>query len=92
MLGSPPQLYASVAFTHGAIGSGTLVNYTAECSSIAATGTASPITVAGMSIGAATTCRFKTTFTAFTGQRPVLIAFKAKATLALALPAAVCDA
>jgi len=52
---------ASVAFTPGALGSGTLTNYTADCSGITATGSASPITVTGLTNGVAYTCKVKTT-------------------------------
>ena len=58
----------SVAFTPGAIGSGTLVNYTVSCSngaaSASATGTASPIVVTGLSHNTSYTCYVKTTSTA----------------------------
>jgi hypothetical protein len=53
----------SVAFTPGAIGSGTLINYTADCGGIANTGNSSPITVSGLTNGTAYTCKVKTTST-----------------------------
>jgi hypothetical protein len=58
---------ASVAFTPGSMGSGTLVNYTAQCGSSTANGSASPITVAGLTNGTAVTCKVKTTSTVGTG-------------------------
>ena len=60
----------SVTFTPGAIGTGTLVNYTAYCSDGAAgksgTGTTSPIAVTGLTNGVTYTCWVKTTSTAGT--------------------------
>ena len=53
----------SVAFTPGAIGSGTLVNYTASCGGVTQTGGASPIVVTGLTGGVAYTCKVKTTST-----------------------------
>lgn len=53
----------SVAFTPGALGTGTLVNYTADCGGIANTGASSPITVAGLNNGTTYTCKVKTTTT-----------------------------
>lgn len=57
----------SVSFTPGAIGSGTLVNYTASCSngtvSTVNTGTASPIVVSGLTNGVSHNCWVKTTST-----------------------------
>ncbi len=55
---------ASVAFTPGAIGGGTLVNYTADCGGISATGGSSPITVTGLTNGVGYTCMVRTTSTA----------------------------
>ncbi|QTN28811.1 M6 family metalloprotease domain-containing protein [Rhodoferax sp. AJA081-3] len=52
---------ASVAFTPGALGTGTLVNYTADCGGITTNGMASPITVTGLSNGTTYTCRVRTT-------------------------------
>jgi hypothetical protein len=65
---TPLNTSARVAFTPGAIGTGTLVNYTASCSTnnvnfISNTGSASPITVSGLSNGVAYTCKVKTTST-----------------------------
>lgn len=51
----------SVNFTPGAIGTGTLVNYTASCGGIFATGTSSPITVNGLSSTNTYFCQVKTT-------------------------------
>ncbi len=53
----------SVAFTPGALGTGTLVNYTADCGGITATGANSPITVTGLTNGSGYTCKVKTTTT-----------------------------
>ena len=50
-----------VTFNAGALGSGTLVRYTASCGSISVTGNASPITVTGLTNGTAYTCRVQTT-------------------------------
>lgn len=52
---------ASVAFTPGSIGSGTLSYYTANCSGVTNTGSASPIVVSGLTNGVAYTCKVKTT-------------------------------
>ncbi len=52
---------ASVAFTPDIIGTGTLLAYTADCGSITASGTASPIKVNGLRNGVAYTCKVKTT-------------------------------
>ena len=52
---------ASVAFTPGALGSGTLTNYTADCGGITATGNSSPILVTGLTNGLSYTCKVKTT-------------------------------
>jgi len=60
---TPGNASASVAFTPGAIGSGTLVNYTASCGGITATGTSSPITVTGLTNNVAYTCTVSTTST-----------------------------
>ncbi len=51
----------SVAFTPGALGSGTLINYTADCGGVTNTGGTSPITVTGLTNGTSYTCRVKTT-------------------------------
>jgi M6 family metalloprotease-like protein len=51
----------SVAFTPGAIGSGTLVNYTADCGGVTRTGTASPINVTGLTNGSTYNCKVKAT-------------------------------
>jgi dienelactone hydrolase len=53
----------SVAFTPGALGSGTLINYTADCGGVTHTGGSSPITVPGLTNGTSYTCRMKTTTT-----------------------------
>lgn len=53
----------SVTFTPGALGSGTLVNYTANCGGFSNTGASSPITVTGLSNGTTYTCKVKTTTT-----------------------------
>jgi hypothetical protein len=58
---------ASVAFTPGAIGSGTLVNYTANCGGITSTGVSSPITVSGLTNGTSYTCKVSTSSTVGTG-------------------------
>ena len=57
---------ASVSFTPGAPGSGTLVNYTAVCGTVTATGTSSPIIVTGLTNGTDYNCRVRTTSTAGT--------------------------
>jgi hypothetical protein len=53
----------SVTFTPGAIGSGALVNYTADCGGVTQTGSSSPIVVGGLVNGTPYTCRVKTTST-----------------------------
>jgi dienelactone hydrolase len=53
----------SVAFTPGAIGSGALVNHTADCGGVTNTGMSSPIVVGGLVNGTPYTCRVKTTST-----------------------------
>lgn len=53
----------SVAFTPGALGSGTLINYTADCGGVTNTGGSSPITVTGLTNGTPYTCRVRTTTT-----------------------------
>ncbi len=57
---------ATVAFTPGSIGSGTLSYYTAKCGSIAATGISSPIVVNGLIGGSTYTCMVSTTTSAGT--------------------------
>jgi hypothetical protein len=52
-----------VAFTPGALGTGTLINYTADCGGVTNTGGGSPITVSGLINGTSYTCRVKTTTT-----------------------------
>ncbi len=54
---------ASVSFTPGSLGSGTLVNYTAACGAVTATGTSSPIIVTGLNNGTDYNCRVRTTST-----------------------------
>ena len=54
---------ASVSFTPGAPGSGTLVNYTAACGRVTATGVGSPIIVTGLTNGTDYHCRVRTTST-----------------------------
>jgi|GEM_PF-2020820 len=51
----------TVAFNPGALGSGTLVRYTASCGSASVNGSASPIVVTGLTNGTAYTCRVQTT-------------------------------
>ncbi len=58
---TPGNGSVTVAFTPGALGSGTLVRYTAACGSVTATGSASPVTVTGLTNGTAYTCRVQTT-------------------------------
>jgi alpha-tubulin suppressor-like RCC1 family protein len=53
----------SVGFTPGAPGSGTLINYTADCGGVTNTGGSSPITVTGLTNGTSYTCKVKTTTT-----------------------------
>jgi hypothetical protein len=61
---SPANNSASVAFTPGAIGSGTLLNHTADCGGgHTNTGSSSPIVVSGLSNGVQSTCRVMTTST-----------------------------
>lgn len=54
----------SVTFTPGALGTGTLVDHTADCGGFTNTGASSPITVTGLSNGTTYTCKVKTTTTA----------------------------
>ena len=54
---------ASVAFTPGSLGTGTLVNHTANCGIVTKTGTSSPIVVTGLTNGLTYTCRVRTTTT-----------------------------
>ena len=54
---------ASVAFTPGAFGVGTLLYHTADCGGFTNTGSGSPITVAGLTNGTSYTCKVKTTTT-----------------------------
>ncbi len=54
---------ATVTFTSGALGSGTLINYTADCGGITNTGGGSPITVTGLTNGVSYTCTVNTTTT-----------------------------
>ena len=58
---TPGNASIKVTFSPGSLGSGTLVRYTAACGSITATGSASPITVTGLTNGTAYTCRVQTT-------------------------------
>lgn len=51
----------TVAFTPGALGSGSLIRYTASCGNVAVNGSASPIVVTGLTNGSAYTCRVQTT-------------------------------
>ncbi len=51
---------ATVAFTPGALGAGTLVSYSANCGGTIATGSGSPITVTGLTNGSAYSCQVKT--------------------------------
>jgi hypothetical protein len=57
----------SVVFTPGALGSGYLINYTADCGGVTHTGYSSPITVSGLINGASYTCKVKTTTNVGTG-------------------------
>lgn len=52
---------ASVAFTPGEQGDGTLLQYTADCAGITEAGSASPITVGGLTNGTPVTCKVQTT-------------------------------
>jgi len=54
---------ASVSFTPGAPGSGTLVNHTAACGTVTATGISSPIIVTGLTNGTGYNCWVRTTST-----------------------------
>ncbi len=57
----------SVPFTPGALGTGSLVSYTAGCGGTHATGTSSPIVVTGLVSGTPYFCEVKTTSTVGTG-------------------------
>ena len=57
----------AVAFTPGALGSGTLLYYTVNCGGVTQNGGASPITVSGLSNGTAYACMVETTSTVGTG-------------------------
>lgn len=59
----PGNSRAIVSFTPGAMGSGTLLDYTAECGSSIARRSSSPITVEGLSNGVSYRCRVRATST-----------------------------
>jgi hypothetical protein len=59
-IATPGDRSATVAFTPGDLGSGTLVYYKAKCGGNTATGTSSPITVTGLTNGTTYTCMVKT--------------------------------
>lgn len=63
VLATPGSASVTVSFTPGAFGSGTLINYTADCGGVTNTGVSSPITVTGLTNGNSYTCRVKTTTT-----------------------------
>ncbi len=57
----------SVAFTPGALGTGTLIAYNADCGGIRSFDVASPVIVTGLSVGTAYTCKVQTVSSAGAG-------------------------